>query len=104
MDHHGASDDIQGFFEHLLKRNFIRRLERDDGLFRSFLLAALRHWRTDRYRAATALKRGGGLILVPLDELEALGAAPISEDVSPQEAFDRGEIRYLLNLLRGSHR
>lgn len=88
-DHHAAADDIQGFFAHLLSRDFLRRIERGNGLFRSFLLTALQHWRTDQHRAATAQKRGGGLAPLAVEDLEAIGRMPVSTDDTPEEAFDR---------------
>ena len=83
-DHHAAADDVQGFFAHLLSKEFLRRFESGTALFRSFLLSALQHWRTDQHRAATAQKRGGGLQPLSLDALEAAGVMPIADD-----AFDR---------------
>ncbi len=83
-DHHAAADDVQGFFAHLLSKEFLRRIESGTALFRSFLLSALQHWRTDQHRAATAQKRGGGLQPLSLDALEAAGVMPIADD-----AFDR---------------
>ena len=88
-DHHSAADDIQGFFAHLLSKDFLRRIEPGNGLFRSFLLTALQHWRTDQHRAATAQKRGGGQQPLSLADLEAAGFMPISGDATPEEAFDR---------------
>lgn len=88
-DHHAASDDIQGFFAHLLSKDFLRHIERGNGLFRSFLLTSLQHWRTDQNRAATAQKRGQGVTPLSLQELEAAGTMPMSTDISPEEAFDR---------------
>lgn len=88
-DHHAAADDIQGFFTHLLSKDFLRRIEPGNGLFRSFLLTSLQHWRTDQHRAATAQKRGSGIAPLSLDELEAAGAMPFARDASPQETFDR---------------
>jgi RNA polymerase sigma-70 factor (ECF subfamily) len=88
-DHHSAADDIQGFFAHMLSRDFFRRIERGDGLFRSFLLTSLRHWRTDQHRAATAQKRGSGQTPLSLTELEAAGDMPLASGASPEEAFDR---------------
>ena len=58
-DHYSAGDDIQGFFAHLLQRDFLKRIGRNEGLFRSFLLTSLKNWRTDQHHAATAGKRGG---------------------------------------------
>jgi DNA-directed RNA polymerase specialized sigma24 family protein len=88
-DHHSAADDIQGFFAHLLSKDFLRRIERGNGLFRSFLLKSLQHWRTDHHRAATAQKRGGGQTPLALADLEAIGQTPLSAGATPEEAFDR---------------
>ncbi|MBS0659111.1 MAG: hypothetical protein JSR82_12790 [Verrucomicrobia bacterium] len=88
-DHHSAADDVQGFFAHMLSQDFLRRIERGDGLFRAFLLASFTHWRTDQYRAAQARKRGGGQAPLQLEEIEAVGAAPPAPSASPEEAFDR---------------
>ena len=88
-DHHSAADDVQGFFAHLLSKAFLRRIESGNGLFRSFLLTALQHWRTDQHRTATAQKRGGAQQSFALHELEAAGVMPIASDASPEEAFDR---------------
>jgi RNA polymerase sigma-70 factor (ECF subfamily) len=88
-DHHSAADDVQGFFAHLLSKEFLRRIEPGNGLFRSFLLTALRNWRTDQHRTATAQKRGGGQQPLSLNVMEAAGAMPIAGDALPEEAFDR---------------
>ena len=88
-DHHSAADDAQGFFAHMLSRDFFRRIERGDGLFRTFLLTALNRWRIDQHRAATAQKRGGGQAPLSLAELEAAGAMPVAAGITAEEAFDR---------------
>ncbi len=87
-DHDSAADDIQGFFAHMLSRDFFQRIERGDGLFRTFLLTALQHWRIDQHRAATAQKRGQGIPPLSLAELEAAGTMPVAIDATPEEAFD----------------
>ena len=92
-DHHSAADDIQGFFAHLLKKDFLRRVGRGDGLFRSFLLKSLQNWRTDQHRAAIAQKRGSGDEPLSLNELEAASIMPIAETDTPEEAFDRSWAR-----------
>lgn len=103
-DHHAAADDIQGFFAHLLDRDFLRRIERGNGLFRSFLLGALKNWRIDQFRAATAQRRGGGQLLLSLTELDSLERAPMAEDMTPEEAFDRRWARTLYdNALSALH-
>lgn len=88
-DHHSAADDIQGFFAHLLSKDFLRRIERGNGLFRSFLLTSLRNWRTDQNRAASAQKRGSGMAPLSFQELETVGAMPVATDASPEEIYDR---------------
>ncbi len=94
-DHHAAADDIQGFFAHLLSKEFLRRIEPGNGLFRSFLLASLQHWRADQHRAASAQKRGNGQAPLSLDELESASDAPVSANLTPEEAFDRRWARAL---------
>jgi DNA-directed RNA polymerase specialized sigma24 family protein len=88
-DHHAAADDVQGFFAHLLSKDFLRHIEPGNGLFRSFLLTSLQHWRADQHRAANAQKRGNGQAPLPLDGLESAGDAPILADLTPEQAFDR---------------
>lgn len=88
-DHHSAADDVQGFFVHMLSRDFFQRIERGDGLFRTFLLTTLQHWRIDQHRATTAQKRGHGIAPLSLAELEAAGAMPVAAGITPEEAFDR---------------
>lgn len=94
-DHHSAADEAQGFFAHLLSKDFVRRIERGNGLFRSFLLTSLQHWRADQRRAAIAQKRGGGVAPLPLHDLEAAAAQPVATGASPEEAFDRRWARAL---------
>ncbi len=104
-DHHSAADDIQGFFEHLLSKQFLRRIKPGCGLFRSFLLTALQNWRTDQQRAANAQKRGSGIAPIPILELDAAGEIPISGDTTPEEAFDRRWARAVYdNALSALHR
>ena len=89
MTHEAAADDIQGFFAHLLSKDFLRSIERGNGLFRSFLITSLQNWRTDQNRAAMAQKRGGGMVPLSLEELETAGTMPMSAEDAPEEAFDR---------------
>ena len=88
-DHHTSADEVQGFFAHLLSKEFLQRIEPGNGHFRSFLLTSLQHWRIDQHRATTSRKRGGGQPHLSLEELEAAGVMPVSSEDSPEEAFDR---------------
>ena len=81
----------------MLNREFLRKIERGDGLFRSFLLTSMQRWRTDQYRAATAQKRGGSEPVIPLHEIEEVNSAQSGIDDSPEEAFDRRWARTLFD-------
>lgn len=95
LDHDTAADAIQGFFAHLLSREFLRKIERGNGLFRSFLLTSLQNWRTDQHRAAAAQKRGRSAPVIPWHEIEEVTSARSGSDESPEDAFDRRWARTL---------
>src|SRR6266516_6607179 len=60
---HGPQDSedlTQGFFARLLEKNYLDQVHPEKGRFRSFLLAALRHFLADEYDKARAQRRGGG--------------------------------------------
>ncbi|HEV8253820.1 MAG TPA: sigma-70 family RNA polymerase sigma factor [Vicinamibacteria bacterium] len=83
-----AEDAVQGFFLHLLQRDFLPRLDPAKGRFRSYLLRSLEHYLVNLHEHDSALKRGGGLRFVPLDVAlaeEELPAAP----TPPGDAFER---------------
>jgi len=66
-----AEDLTQGFFTLVLERRDFSAVRKEKGRLRSYLLAALKHFLTDERRRATAIKRGKGGRLVPLEELRA---------------------------------
>jgi RNA polymerase sigma-70 factor (ECF subfamily) len=66
-----AQDLTQEFFARLLEKDYLAQVERQKGKFRSFLLAALRHFMADQRDRARALKRGGGAEVLSLDAQEA---------------------------------
>jgi len=63
-----AQDLAQGFFANVIKTRTYARADREKGRFRSFLLGALKHFIADVRDRGQALKRGGGMILVQLDD------------------------------------
>jgi len=63
-----AQDLTQGFFAHLIETRAYAHADREKGRFRSFLLGALKHFIADARDRGQALKRGGGMILVKLDD------------------------------------
>jgi DNA-directed RNA polymerase specialized sigma24 family protein len=83
-----AEDAVQGFFLHLLQRDFLPRLDPARGRFRSYLLRSLEHYLVNLHEHDSALKRGGGHRFVPLDVALAerdLPAAPSP----PLDAFEK---------------
>jgi RNA polymerase sigma-70 factor (ECF subfamily) len=86
-----AQDLTQGFFARLLAKDYLEQVHRDKGKFRSFLLAAFKHFMSDERSRATAAKRGGGQILISLDEFEPedrYAHEPVT-DLSPEKIFER---------------
>jgi RNA polymerase sigma-70 factor (ECF subfamily) len=71
-----AQDQTQAFFARLLEKNYLRAADPERGRFRSFLLAAFKHFLSRERERARAQKRGGGRKPLPLD-------------------FEDGERRYL---------
>jgi RNA polymerase sigma-70 factor (ECF subfamily) len=62
-----AQDVVQGFFLRLIERDYLSQADRDRGRFRSFLLAAIRHYLSESRRFDRALRRGGGAPIVSID-------------------------------------
>lgn len=70
---HDAEDLTQGFFAFLLERQLFLHADPARGRFRAFLFTCLHRYlngEADRQRAA---KRGGGVVLLPLDEASEEG-------------------------------
>jgi RNA polymerase sigma factor (sigma-70 family) len=66
-----AEDLTQSFFALLLERRNFDDVRKEKGRLRSYLLTALKHFLSDERRRATAIKRGKGERLIPLEELQA---------------------------------
>lgn len=54
-----AEDLTQGFFERLIDKNQLADFRKERGRFRSFLLAAVKHYVANQHDRAKAVKRGG---------------------------------------------
>jgi RNA polymerase sigma factor (sigma-70 family) len=64
-----AEDLTQGFFASLLEHRNLNAVRKEKGRLRSYLLSAVKHFLADEHRRATAIKRGKGQRLIPLEEL-----------------------------------
>ena len=68
---HDAQDLTQDFFMRLLEKDYLRDVDRSKGKFRSFLMAALKHFLSKEWARGKTLKRGGGQRLLSLDIISA---------------------------------
>ena len=86
-----AQDLVQGFFARILERNDLQAVRRERGRFRSYLLAGLKHFLVNDWKRASAEKRGGGQIPIPLDDLihTQSGELLAADHRTPDQAFDR---------------
>lgn len=89
LTHEEGADAIQGFFAHLLARDFLRAVRPGEGRFRTFLLACLKNWLADDRARERASKRGGGREFLSLEQLEEARDAGVEGTSPPEESFDR---------------
>jgi len=67
-DQQAAKDLVQGFFAEVLSREHpLGHVDRDKGRFRSYLLAAFRHYIARLEGARVAIKRGGAVEHLPIE-------------------------------------
>lgn len=96
--HEDAQDLTQEFFARVLANNFLGPVAREKGKYRSFLLAALRHFLADQRDRARAVKRGGAAECLSLDAQ----SAEERYRLEPVDRMDAGKIcerRWALTLL-----
>jgi RNA polymerase sigma-70 factor (ECF subfamily) len=89
--HEDAQDLTQAFLLQLLERKSFARVRRDNGRFRSFLLAGLNYFLEDAHDYASAQKRGGGQSVFSFDAQTAeqrYRLEPVDE-LSPDRLFER---------------
>ena len=86
-----AQDLTQGFFAYLLERRLVARAKPQAGRFRSYLLASLKHFLAHEHERATALKRGGGALVLSFDQFdpEERYALEPADTATPDLIFDR---------------
>ena len=86
-----AKDLTQEFFLRLIDRDFLQRLRHQQGKFRSFLLTFLKHFLLEQRGKNNAQKRGGGKVIVSLEQIAEEGSylnEPV-DDFSPDQVFER---------------
>jgi RNA polymerase sigma-70 factor (ECF subfamily) len=92
-----ASDLVQEFFAGLLERADVARADPARGRFRAWLLAAFKHHLSNEWDRARAQKRGGGRVIVSLDDdAETRYLQEPAHDVTPERLYER---RWTLTLI-----
>lgn len=84
-----AEDLTQAFFTRLLEKNWLEAATPDRGRFRSFLLAALKHFVANEHDRARALKRGRGSLTVPLETAEDRYRLEPADKSTPETIYNR---------------
>jgi RNA polymerase sigma-70 factor (ECF subfamily) len=93
-----AQDLTQAFLARLIAKRDLAGVDRAKGRFRSFLLAAMKHFLANERDKARALKRGGGAHVTSLDagDAETRYLREPADPVTPERVFER---RWALTLL-----
>ena len=86
-----AQDLTQEFFTRLLEKNYLAGVNSNQGRFRAFLLAALKHFLANEWDRAHRQKRGGGVPALSLDWSDADTRYQIepADPLSPDKLYDR---------------
>lgn len=86
-----AEDLTQAFFARFLAKNYLAGLNSNQGRFRAFLLASLKHFLANEWDRSQRQKRGGGATLLSLDYQGADTRYQIDppDNLSPDKLYDR---------------
>ena len=105
-DANTAADLTQAFFADLLQREDLKKVDPSLGKFRSFLLAALKHFLLNQWDKAKAQKRGGGKSPLSLDFGEADDRYRLepSHDQTPDVIYQKQWAKTLLDRVTASLR
>lgn len=97
-DNETSKDIVQEFLTGALERGTILKADPARGKFRTFLLAALENFMTDRARTAGRLKRGGGQAILSLDfeQGEKEFGSEVASDEKPEAVMDQAWAKSLL--------
>jgi RNA polymerase sigma-70 factor (ECF subfamily) len=95
-----AEDLTQEFFCRLLEKRWLDAADPERGRLRTFLIVALKNFMAKEWRPASAQRRGGGQVRVPMDTAFAesrYGATP-ADSLPADETFDKQWALTLLDL------
>lgn len=87
---HDAEDLTQDFFRRLLTKSMLEGISREGGKFRSFLLTALNRFLCNQWERAQAQKRGGGSLILSLDDdAEERYQLEPADNITPERLFEK---------------
>ena len=91
IDADAASDLTQGFFARFIELESLRAARQERGRFRSYLLAAVKHFIANERQRARAQKRGGGAKVLSFDpqDAETRYQREPAHDLTPEHVFER---------------
>jgi RNA polymerase sigma-70 factor (ECF subfamily) len=95
---HDSQDLTQAFFARLLERGYLELADRNQGRFRTFLLASLKNFLINEWKRENRQRRGGGEKVLSLDEetAEMRLASEAFVEQPPDSLYDRGWAATLL--------
>jgi RNA polymerase sigma-70 factor (ECF subfamily) len=97
---HDAEDLTQEFFCRLLEKRWLEAADPEKGRLRTFLIVALKKFMANEWRRASAQRRGGGQVCLPMDTAfaESRYAATPADSLPADETFDQQWALTLLDL------
>ena len=103
---HQAQDLTQEFFAGFLEKRRVAQAVRERGRFRSFLMTSVENFLRNAHDRSQAQKRGGGKLLISLDDqdAEALYLEARSDEADPAAAFEQRWASTLLQSVLRQHR
>jgi len=101
-DEETAKDLTQAFFERLLEKDYVKDADAARGRFRTFLIAAVKHFLANEWDRTKTVKRGGRCRFVALETTiaEAELQRGTHRDLNPEQLFER---RWAMALLDQVH-
>ncbi len=93
-----AQDLTQEFFARLIEKQYLARIQREGGRFRSFLLTALKRFLANEWDRARAQKRGGRqtLLSIDTDSAETRYRLEPAHELTPERIYERHWAQTLL--------
>lgn len=101
-----AEDLTQGFFVHILSKDFFAKAVPERGRLRTLLLRSFQNYTINEWKKKTAEKRGGGVAPLRIDAQPAEAWLEIDPEsgVSPELEFERSWAREILQQARDALR